>query len=260
VNAPTDAPTAAGAAGSTAPRVGRSSAAAPLHGRVALVTGASRGIGAATAGALAGAGARVLLAARPSADLDRVAAALPGALAVPTDVRDPAAVERLVAAAADLGGPDVLVHAAGLGVFAPLQESQLAEWDETLEVNLRAAYLLCRAALPGMRARGRGHVFTIVSIAGVRAFAGAGAYCASKFGLLGFTRVLAEEVRRDGIKVTAVVPGAVDTPFWERAGGDFARERMLRPEDVASAILFAATAPPGVHHDEIHVMPPEGVL
>ncbi|HEY3109695.1 MAG TPA: SDR family NAD(P)-dependent oxidoreductase, partial [Chloroflexota bacterium] len=168
--------------------------------------------------------------------------------------------ERLVAAAAELGGPDLLVHAAGVGTFAPIGESRVDEWDEMLDVNLRAAYLLCRAAVPGMRARRRGHIFTIVSIAGVRVFPGAGAYCASKFGLLGLTRVLAEEVRRDGVKVTAVLPGSVDTPFWERAGGDLPRERMLRPEAVAEAILFAATAPPTVHHDEIVVMPPDGVL
>jgi NAD(P)-dependent dehydrogenase (short-subunit alcohol dehydrogenase family) len=160
----------------------------------------------------------------------------------------------------DLGGPDLLVRAAGLGSFAPVAETRLGEWDEMLDVNLRGAFLLCRAAVPGMRARGRGHVFTIVSIAGLRTFAGAGADCASTLGLLGFTRVLAEEVRRDGVEVTAVVPGAVDTPFWERAGGDLPRERMLRPEDLTAAIVFAATAPPGVHHDEIHVMPPEGVL
>jgi NAD(P)-dependent dehydrogenase (short-subunit alcohol dehydrogenase family) len=224
------------------------------------VTGASRGIGAATARALADAGARLLLAARPSPDLERLASGLPGARAVPTDVRDPAAVERLVEAAAALGGPDLLVHAAGLGVFAPLEQTSLEQWDEMLEVNLRGAFLLCRAALPGMRARGRGHVFTIVSIAGQRAFPNAGAYCASKFGLLGLTRVLAEEVRRDGVKVSAIVPGAVDTPFWERAGADLPRERMLSPDAVAAAILFAATAPPTVHHDEIVVMPPEGVL
>jgi NAD(P)-dependent dehydrogenase (short-subunit alcohol dehydrogenase family) len=175
-------------------------------------------------------------------------------------MRDPAAVERLVAAAAALGGPDLLVHAAGLGVFVPLERTSVEEWDETLDVNLRAAFLLCRAAVPLMRARGRGHIFTIVSIAGVRAFPNAAAYCASKFGLLGFSRVLAEEVRRDGVKVTAVVPGSVDTPFWERAGGDLPRERMLRPEAVAEAILFAALAPPNVHHDEIRLMPPEGVL
>jgi NAD(P)-dependent dehydrogenase (short-subunit alcohol dehydrogenase family) len=127
-------------------------------------------------------------------------------------------------------------------------------------VNLRAAYLLARAAVPAMRARGRGHLVFIVSIAGVRAFPGAAAYCASKFGLLGLARVLAEEVRRDGVKVTAVLPGSTDTPFWERAGADLPRGKMLRPEAVAEAILFAVAAPPSVHHDEITVMPPEGVL
>jgi len=232
----------------------------PLEGRVALVTGASRGIGAATARALGGAGARLVLAARSRDDLACVAAELPGSAAVPTDVRDAAEVGRLVAAAEEAGGVDLLVHAAGLGVFAPVVESRIEDWDETLDVNLRAAYLLCRAALPAMLRRGRGHVFTIVSIAGQRAFPNSAAYCASKFGLLGFTRVLAEEVRRQGIKVTAVVPGAVDSSFWDRAGGDLPRDRMLRPAAVAEAILFAATAPPTVHHDEIALTPPDGVL
>ena len=231
-----------------------------LDGRLALVTGASRGIGAATARALADAGARLVLAARPSADLDAIAADIPGSHPIPADLRDAATVERLVATAEEIGPLDLLVHAAGCGVFAPVEQSRVADWDEMMAVNLRAAYLLCRAAVPGMRARGRGHVFAIVSIAGVRAFPGASAYCASKFGLLGFARVLAEEVRRDGVKVTAIVPGSVDTPFWDRAGGDLPREKMLRPEAVADAIVFAASAPPTVHHDEITVMPPDGVL
>lgn len=228
--------------------------------RLAIVTGATRGIGAATARALAGAGMRLVIAARSAPALTELASELGDAVAVPTDLRDPAAIERLVETGERLGGVDVIVHAAGLGVFAPIAEATLADWDETIEVNLRGAFVLCRAALPAMRARQRGHIVTIVSIAGVRAFPGAAAYCASKFGLLGLTRSIAEEVRREGIKVTAIVPGAVDTPFWERSGGDFARERMLRPEAVAEAIRFAVTAPPGVHHDEITLMPPDGVL
>ena len=232
----------------------------PLEGRVALVTGASRGIGAATARRLADAGARVVLAARPSVDLDAVAGSIDGARAIPTDMRDAGAIEQLIGAIEAEGGVDILVHAAGLGEFKPIHETSVALWDETLDVNLRALFLLCRLAIPGMVARGRGHVVSIVSIAGVRAFPGASAYCASKFGLLGLTRSLAEEVRRSGVKVTAVIPGAVNTPFWDRSGGDFERGRMLRADAVAESIAFVVTAPANVHHDEITVMPPEGVL
>ena len=234
----------------------------PLEGRVALVTGASRGIGAATASAFAAAGCAVVLAARESVDLRRVAADL-GALAVPTDIRDPVQVRALVGqAVAAHGTLDVVVASAGLGVFGPVGDLTPEAWDRAMDVNLKGTFLTCQAALPYLLANPRGgHVFTLASIAATRAFPNAAAYCASKWGVLGFTRVLAEEVRRQGVRVTAVLPGSVDSPFWDAAGGtDLPRDQMLHPADVAAAIVAIAAQPPTVYTDEITLMPPAGVL
>ena len=234
----------------------------PLEGRVALVTGASRGIGAATARAFASAGCAVVLAARGGDDLRRVAADL-GGLSVPTDVRDPAQVRALVAqAVSNYGTLDLVVASAGIGVFGSVRDLTPEDWDRAMDVNLKGTFLTCQAALPHLLSNPRGgHVFTLASIAATRAFPGAAAYCASKWGVLGFTRVLAEEVRRQGVRVTAVLPGSVDSPFWEAAGGtDLPRDQMLRPEDVAGAILAVALQPPSLYTDDITLMPPAGVL
>ncbi len=233
-----------------------------LQGRVAVVTGASRGIGAATARALAGEGARVVLAARRSEALEHLGQEI-GGLVVPTDVRDPEQVQSLAdAAGRELGGIDLLVAAAGLGRFATVADQPLADWDDTFAVNLRGTFLTCQAALPYLlRSTRGGHIFTLVSIAATRTFPGSAAYCASKAGLLAFTRVLAEEVRRQGVRVTAVLPGSVDSPFWDSAGGtELPREAMLRPDDIAGTIVGIAKQPSRVYTDEITIMPPAGVL
>ncbi len=233
-----------------------------LEGRVAVVTGASRGIGAATVRAFASAGARVVLAARLSEDLHGLGREVDG-LVVPTNVRAPDQVKALMETAdRELGGVDLVVAAAGIGRFGAVADLALDDWDDTFAVNLRGTFLTCQAALPYLlRSPRRGHIFTLVSIAATRAFPNAAAYCASKAGLLAFTRVLAEEVRRQGVKVTAVIPGSVDSPFWDAAGGtELPREAMLRPEDVAAAIVQIAQQPSRVYTDEITIMPPSGVL
>jgi NADP-dependent 3-hydroxy acid dehydrogenase YdfG len=233
-----------------------------LSGKRALVTGASSGIGAATARALAGAGACVALAARDRERLGTLARALPGnAMDYGCDVRDEGEVARLVRdVAGSLGGIDIVVAAAGLGRFGATERMSVTDWDEVLDTNLRGTFLVFREALPHVR-RARGHLFAIASIAALRPFAESAAYCASKAAVRALAQVVAEEVRREGVRVTTIVPGSVDSPFWERAGGTaLDRSRMLRPDDVARTIIQAASTPAGASLDEIVVMPPDGVL
>lgn len=243
-------------------------AAGPAEGplpRVALVTGAGRGIGRATALALAGHGFAVALAARTEADLATVAgeiAAYGGrALAVPADVTDEGSVASMAESVLGTHGRlDVLVNAAGCGAFAPVAETALAEWERQLKVNLTGTFLACRAVLPAMLARREGDIVNVLSVASRVVFPGAAAYCASKWGALGFTRVLAEEVRRQGVRVTALCPGSVDTPFWDTVGAPPDRARMLSASSVAETILWIVTRPPTMSMDEVVVMPPDGIL
>jgi len=235
-----------------------------LRGRIALVTGAGRGIGRAVAGALAGAGAHVVLAARSRGDIESVAADLTSArheaLAIACDVRDPAQVRELVdAAVGRFGGLDILVNNAGIFRIASVEETDDATWDAIVDTNLKGSFLVTRAALPHLVAR-RGHVINMVSLAGRSVFRGNGAYCASKWGLLGFTNVLREEMRSHGVRVTSLLPGAVDTPIWDAAGGTWDRSRMMQPETVARLVVEICTQPPEASTDEVVVAPTGGKL
>ena len=236
-----------------------------LHGQVAVITGASSGIGRATALALAQAGVQVVLAARTQATLDGVvqecAQAGTQATAVPTDVTDEHAIATLMdRAIQEYGQIDILVTSAGGAAFGPIMESRTEDWDMLMNVNLRGTYLCCRSALKHMLPRKSGHILNVLSIASHMILPGSTAYTASKFGALGLTRVLAAEVRSEGIKVTAVIPGAVDTPLWDKSGGDLDRAKMLSPDDVADAMLSVIAQPTSIHTDELHLMPPLGVL
>jgi len=225
------------------------------------VSGASSGIGAAAARALTAEGARVALAARDQSALDALAAELDGAIATPCDVREPASVAAAVAAAARaFDGLDLVVTAAGVGRFGELETFGVEDWDLVFDVGLRGTFLVVQAALPHVPSTGA-DVITISSVAAIHPFPGSAAYCAMKAGVRSFAQVLAAERRGRGVRVTNMVVGSVDSPFWDRAGGtELARDRMLRPEDVGRAIAWAAAQPPGTSVDEIVLMPKDGIL
>jgi len=183
-----------------------------LAGKVAVVTGGTRGIGLATARMLVQAGASVVVAARRERDVERVAGELgPRALGVACDVRRVDDCERLVArTVAAFGRLDILINNAGLGVFAPVEAMALEDWHRQIETNLDGVFYCCRAALPNLKQAG-GWIINIGSLAGKNAFAGGAAYNASKFGLLGFSEALMLEVRHDGVRVSCLMPGSVAT-------------------------------------------------
>jgi NADP-dependent 3-hydroxy acid dehydrogenase YdfG len=207
----------------------------------------------------------VALAARSAGELEGVArevrAAGGRALVVATDVRQEAAVETLARQTlAEWGRVDVLVNAAGLATFAPVTDSKLDDWDQILAVNLRGAVLCCRAVLPAMIARRRGTIINVGSVVTSRTLTGSAAYTASKYGLLGFSRVLAEEMRAHGVRVGVLSAGATDTPLWDAMPGAPARERMLRAEQVAEAALLMASLGPNATLEELTLLPAGGIL
>jgi NAD(P)-dependent dehydrogenase (short-subunit alcohol dehydrogenase family) len=215
------------------------SAAQPLTGQTALVTGSSRGIGLAIARRLGRLGARVCLSARHPEPLEQARRQLAGeaitALAVPADVTRGEDVARLIATTRrELGELDILVNNAGVGWFGALHEASEEVWDRVLDTNLKAPFLMVRAAAPGMIARRRGHIIQIASLAGKNAFASGGVYCATKWGLVGMSHCLAEDLRAYGIRASVICPGSVLTEFSPHAGKDPAK--MLQPEDVAHAV------------------------
>ncbi|MFH1086633.1 MAG: SDR family oxidoreductase [Chloroflexota bacterium] len=214
-----------------------------LTGQVALVTGASRGIGRAVAVALAAEGAAVLLAARTRDALAAVVAEIGEmdgkATGIVADVADEAQVRALLAAARDqFGRLDMVVNSAGIGVFKPLRETTAAEWDVVMAVNARGAFLVCREAAPLLAAAGGGCIVNIASVVGVKGYANQGAYTASKHALMGLTKVLAQELKPQGTRVHVVCPGGVDTDLVARARPDLDRSDLMLPEEIAVIVLF----------------------
>lgn len=235
-----------------------------LGGKRCIVTGASSGVGLAIAQRFARDGARLALVARTRTRLDAAARTLSSAaacLALPADVtRDDHARGVVERVAAEMGGIDVLVNAAGVAYFRPIGETSVEHWDEVLDANLKGVFLMCKHAAPRMLGAGRGDIVNIGSIAAHQGFKGATAYCASKHGLLGFSRALALEVRQRGLRVITVSPGSVDTPLWERSDWSPEKTKMLRAEDVAEAVYAALTISDNAAVDELIVMPRAGVL
>jgi len=223
-----------------------------LQGKIALVAGASRGIGAATSEALARAGAAVVLAARSGEELKILAGRLQGsgapALAVPADLTQEADVARLKAAALErFGRVDILVNNAGVGKYGPLSSLTAADYDWMMNTNMRSSFLCTHAFLPDMLARREGWIVFVGSVAGLKGLPNEAVYCASKFAQMGFAQALDYETREQGVKVSVVAPGGVHTHFafgTGRTPGDPMLDGMMDAEDIAQAVLFAVTQPP----------------
>ena len=220
---------------------------ARFAGSVAIVTGGSRGIGRAVAESLLQRGADVLISGRSAGSLDEASAELAaisgtagaGRLeTVAADVRRPADAERLVAVAVDrFGGVDVLVNNAGVGLFETVAEQSVDDWAQVIETNLSGVFYCCRAAIPVLRRRGGGWIINVSSLAGSYPFANGAAYCASKAGLDAFTAALMQEVRFDGIRVSAVAPGSVGTAFAGSDDRHAAAPWKLTAADVAQVVV-----------------------
>jgi len=241
----------------------------PLDGQVAIVTGASSGIGAATAEALAEAGASVAVAARREERLTAVAERIEAdggeALVVPTDVTEESDVEHLIeTTAAELGGLDVLVNNAGVMLLEAVADADTDDWRQMVEVNLLGPMTAMQTALPIMQESGGGHIVNVSSVAGRQATATASGYNATKFGINGFTEAFRQEVTDHGIRTTLIEPGLVDTELQEHIPDEelqaeteewVASLEALTPEDIARSIRFAVAQPDHVSVNELMIRP-----
>ena len=228
-----------------------------LDGQIAIVTGSGRGIGRAIAGALARAGAHVVLSSRTLSEIQKAAEQIRAsggmATAIQADVSDPAQVERLVSESLKIAGKvDLLVNNAGIGFFKPVSAMDLSEFDAMWKVNVRGVFLMSKAVLPSMTKSHRGAIVNIASLAGKNTFKGGAGYGATKWALRGFAGSLMLEVREHNIRVVTIFPGSVDTSF---SSSGKRGPQITQPEDVADAVIFSVTAPERSMFSEIDLRP-----
>ncbi|HEX6898607.1 MAG TPA: SDR family NAD(P)-dependent oxidoreductase [Thermoanaerobaculia bacterium] len=230
---------------------------------VAVVSGAGSGLGREIALELARRGYDLALLGRRQAPLEETleaAAPCQGSI-LPCDVRDGVALERCAEEIrARWGGAEIVVPAAGIASIAPIEQTSADDFSNILATNLTGAFLLIRALLPAMKERGRGWIFPLLSVAARRGFPGWSAYCASKWGLAGVVAVLREELQGTGIRITALYPGATDTPIWDQLPGDWNRAAMVPSREVARALAYVLDADPSTLVEEVHLGPAGGAL
>jgi 3-oxoacyl-[acyl-carrier protein] reductase len=229
-----------------------------LDQKVALVTGAGRGIGRAIARRLAEEGASVALLARTEAQLDTVRGEIEKAggtaRAFACDVSVEEQVRAAVRSAADaFGRIDIVVNNAAVGRFGPLEAMSAADWDLVMAVNARGPFLVCRECIPHLRKQPLSWIVNVSSVVGVKGYPNQSAYGASKHALLGMTKALAREVQKDGIRVHAICPGGVDTEFIGDARPDLDRSVLMKPEEIADSVLFLVSQSGNAVIDEIHL-------
>ncbi|HSK43196.1 MAG TPA: SDR family NAD(P)-dependent oxidoreductase [Candidatus Binatia bacterium] len=232
--------------------------------KVAVITGGGSGIGLAMARIFAASGYSVVITGRDAKRLQNAAATIPAdkkqITGIPCDVRNPASVEKLFCGIGKQHTTiDVLINNAGVAhSLAPVDQLSIETWKEVIDTNLTGTFLVTRAALPLMRAGGT--IVNNLSVAAVQPFAGMAAYNASKFGALGFSHALREDLRKRGIRVLALMPGATDTEIWSQFWPGAPREKMISAETVAQAVLHAVSAPANTAIEEIRIGPAAGVL
>jgi 3-oxoacyl-[acyl-carrier protein] reductase len=231
---------------------------------VAVVSGGGSGLGREIALELARRGYDLALLGRRQEPLEetlKLARQRDRGLILPCDVRDAVALERCAEEIRTRwGAADLLVPAAGVTSIAPVEETSPDDFAAIVDTNLTGVFLLIRALLPAMKQRGRGWIVPLLSVAARKGFAGWAAYCASKWGLAGLVAVLREELRGSGVRISALYPGATDTPIWDRLPGEWNRAAMVSPREVARALGYILDADPSTLVEEVHLGPAGGAL
>jgi len=228
-----------------------------MQDKVVMVVGATGGIGRAVSQELAAQGATLVLAARTESHLQELASELnTQTLIIPTDITQPQQVEELMQkTVAEMGRIDVLINAAGAGVLKQYNKITPEDLDLMLALNLKGSFYTSQGAANIMKDQKSGHICNVIGILGKHSMAMAAAYCASKFGVVGFSKSMAEELKRYGIKFTLFYFGGIDSSFWDQVSLKVDRTKMLSPETAAQAIMFALNSPPGAVPMEINIQP-----
>lgn len=224
-----------------------------LTDKVAIVTGASQGIGKAIAQELAAAGATVVLAARSEEKLKNLAKEVNG-IAYPCDITEEAEVLSLFEMVQDeLGGCDILVNNAGLGIYGPTDEFDVDDFDKIQRVNVRGTFLCSREAAKLMKFAGSGYIINISSVVGIKGYVEQAAYGASKHAVMGLTKTMATELQPEGVRVSAILPGGVDTEMVALSRPDLDRSILIKPADIAHSVMFLLSLPESCAVDQIYI-------